>query len=229
MERQSEQTEIGERRILVVDVGGNNVKFIISGDEDRRKFPSGKEFTPAELVEGVLSRIGGEAYDCVSIGVPGAVVDGRIVVAPVNLGKGWRKFDFESAFDRPVKLVNDAEMQALGSYKGGTMLFLGLGTGLGAALVKDGTIVPLEVAHLPYRDGMTFEDFVGRRGLKRLGREEWEAAVHDVVERLRQALVANYVVMGGGNTSKLKNLPEHTIQGSNDNALIGGFRLWDRD
>ena len=227
MEGQTELEANRERRILVVDVGGNNVKFIISGDEARRKFPSGPDFTPAELVEGVLSRIEGESYDCVSIGVPGAVVEGKIVVAPVNLGKGWRKFDFAKAFDRPVKLVNDAEMQALGSYAGGTMLFIGLGTGLGAAMVKDGTVVPLEVAHLPYKDGMTFEDFVGRRGLKRLGKEEWEIAVHDVVERLRQALVANYVVMGGGNTSKLKKLPEHTVRGSNDNALIGGFRLWD--
>lgn len=229
MERQSGQSEQSQRRILVIDVGGNNVKFIIRGDEARRKFPSGPDITPADLVEGVLSRIEGETFDCVSIGVPGAVVDGHIVVAPVNLGKGWRKFDFAAAFGRPVKLVNDAEMQALGSYKGGTMLFLGLGTGLGAALVKDGTVVPLEVAHLPYRDGMTFEDFVGRRGLKRLGRGKWEAAVHDVVKRLRQAMVASYVVIGGGNAAKLKRLPEHAFPGSNDNALIGGFRLWERD
>lgn len=226
MQRHPGAPEPGTRRILVIDVGGNNVKFIVSGDAERRKFPSGSDFTPAQLVEGIFSRTEGEDYDCVSIGVPGAVRDGRIVVAPVNLGKGWRKFDFAAAFDRPVRLVNDALMQALGSYRGGTMLFLGLGTGLGAALVMDGMAAPLEVAHLPYRDGMSFEDFAGRRGLQRLGVKAWEKAVHDIVERLRMAMVADYVVLGGGNARKLKKLPEHTTLGSNDNALIGGFRLW---
>ncbi len=229
MQRQPGAPATGTRRILVIDVGGNNVKFIISGNAGRRKFPSGPGFTPAQLVEGIFSRTEGEDYDCVSIGVPGAVKDGKIVVAPVNLGKGWRDFDFAAAFDRPVRLVNDALMQALGSYHGGTMLFLGLGTGLGAALVMDGMAASLEVAHLPYRDGMTFEDFVGRRGLKRLGAKAWEKAVHDVVERLRMAMVADHVVLGGGNAAKLKKLPEHATLGSNDNALIGGFRLWGDD
>ncbi len=216
-----------EKRILVIDVGGNNVKFIGSGDAKRRKFPSGPDFTPHDLVDGIGQRAEGEVYDCISVGVPGVVGGDRIVVAPVNLGQGWTGFDFAAAFDRPVKLVNDAVMQALGSYDGGAMLFLGLGTGLGASLVRDGMAAPLEVAHLPYRDGKTFEDIVGRRGMKALGEKAWEAAVHDVVERLRKAMVADYVVLGGGNAGKLKKLPAHTTLGNNNNALIGGFRLWD--
>jgi polyphosphate glucokinase len=216
-----------DRAILVVDVGGNNVKFIISGDEKRRKIPSGPDFTPEQLMNALREELGDRHYDCVSIGVPGAVRDGRIVVAPVNLGKGWRKFDFAAAFGKPVKLVNDAVMQALGSDRGGVMLFLGLGTGLGASLVHDGHAIPLEVAHLPYKDGRTFEDFAGRRGLKRLGDKTWEEAVHDIVERLMMAMVADYVVLGGGNAGKLKKLPPKTTLGSNDNALVGGFRLWE--
>lgn len=225
--RNNRARDVDSKRILVIDVGGNNVKFIVSGDEARRKFPSGPDFTPRQMIDGIRKRTKGERYDCVSIGVPGAVTDGRITVAPVNLGKGWCKFDFAAAFDCPVKLVNDAVMQALGSYQGGAMLFLGLGTGLGASLVRNGLAAPLEVAHLPYRDGRTFEDFVGRRGLKALGEKAWEAAVHDVVEKLRLAMVADYVVLGGGNAGKLKKLPAHTTLGSNDNALLGGLRMWD--
>ena len=217
----------GAGTILVIDVGGNNVKFIVSGDDTRRKFPSGPDFTPQQLVEGIRERTKGEHYDCISIGVPGVVKEGRIVVPPVNLGKGWTKFDFAAAFGKPVKLVNDAVMQALGSYQGGAMLFLGLGTGLGAALVREGMAAPLEVAHLPYRDGKTFEDFAGRRGLKRLGEKAWEEAVHDIVGQLLMAMVADYVMLGGGNAGKLKKLPDHASLGSNDNALIGGFRLWE--
>jgi len=216
----------GDKAILVVDVGGNNVKFIVSGDEKRQKIPSGPDFTPEQLMDALRQALGDRHYDCVSIGVPGAVRDGRFLVAPVNLGNGWKKFDFAAAFGKPVRLVNDAVMQALGSDRGGVMLFLGLGTGLGAALVHDGRAIPLEVAHLPYKDGKTFEDFAGRRGLKRLGEKAWEAAVHDIVDKLRMAMVADYVVLGGGNAAKLKKLPPKTTLGSNDNALIGGFRLW---
>ena len=225
---QSEPVQ-GAKSILVIDVGGNNVKFMVSGDDERRTFPSGPDFTPEQLVEGIRERTKGEQYDCVSIGVPGVVKDGRSVVAPVNLGKGWRKFDFAAAFGKPVKLVNDAVMQALGSYQGGAMLFLGLGTGLGAALVREGMAAPLEVAHLPYRDGKTFEDFAGRRGLKRLGEKAWEAAVHDIVEKLLMAMVADYVVLGGGNAGKLDKLPAKASLGNNNNALIGGFRLWEQN
>lgn len=222
-----EQPGQDSRKILVIDIGGNNVKYILSGDSERSKFPSGPEFTPEQLVSEIREKTQGRDFDCLSIGVPGVVKDDRIVLAPVNLGKGWKKFDFAAAFGKPVKLVNDAVMQALGSYRGGVMLFLGLGTGLGAALVRDGLAMPLEVAHLPYRNGKTFEDFAGRRGLKRLGEKAWEAAVHDIVEKLRMAMVADYVVLGGGNAGKLKKLPDHTSLGSNDNALIGGFRLWE--
>ncbi len=212
--------------ILVVDVGGNNIKLKHGAHDERRKSRSGPDLTPDVMVAAVRELVHDWTYDRVTIGCPGAVRNGRMVLEPVNLGDGWVAFDFQAAFDRPVRLVNDAVMQAVGSYAGGKMLFLGLGTGLGAALVGDHVAVPLEVAHLPYRKKFTFEDCVGKRGLDRMGQKRWEKAVHDTVARLRAALVADYVVLGGGNTKLLKKLPEHSRAGDNQNAFAGGVRLW---
>ena len=214
------------RRILVVDIGGNNVKFMLSGDEDREIIRSGRDLRPDDMAAAVRNRVARHAYDCVTIGYPGAVRANRPLREPVNLGEGWMSFDFEAAFDAPVKLVNDAVMQALGSYDGGTMLYLGLGTGMGAALVADGVPVALEIAHLPYRKGRTFEDDIGRSGLDRLGRKRWQKAVLDVAERLRLAMVAEYVILGGGNAKKLSELGPNCRLGDNRNAFAGGFRLW---
>jgi len=213
-------------KVLVIDVGGSNIKFLVTGQKEERKFPSGPKMTAQQMVEGVIEAAGDWKYDAVSIGYPGPVVNGSPALEPRNLGPGWVAFDFEAAFQRGVKVINDAAMQALGSYEGGRMLFLGLGTGLGSALILDGVIAPMELAHLPYRKGQTFEDYVGLRGLKRLGRKKWERAVEDVVARLKAALVADYVVLGGGNIRKLKQVPASARLGDNDNAFIGGFRLW---
>lgn len=212
---------------LVVDVGGNNVKLLHSGSPERRKAPSGPKLTPQGLVACVNELSRGWQYERITIGCPGPVKGERLAIEPVNLGKGWQGFDFAAAFDRPVRLVNDAAMQALGSYDGGKMLFLGLGTGLGAALVVDSIVLPLEVAHLPYRGRFTFEDCVGSRGLLRMRPKRWEKAVTDTVARLKAALVADYVVLGGGNAKRLKVLPPGCRRGDNDNAFIGGFRIWE--
>jgi polyphosphate glucokinase len=215
-------------KILVIDVGGNNVKLKASDQDEVRKFPSGPGLTPRQMVEGVRQTAADWAYEVVSMGYPGPVVRGKILLEPVNLGRGWVDFDFEGAFGRPVKLVNDAAMQALGSYQGGRMLFLGLGTGLGNTLIIDGTIAPMELGHLPYRKGRTFEDYLGTAGLKRLGKRRWRAAVADVVGRLRHALIADYVVLGGGNAKKLDELPPDCRLGDNSNAFVGGARLWEQ-
>lgn len=212
--------------ILVIDVGGNNIKIMRNADGDRRKTKSGSELTPGAMVEAVRALAHDWAYDRVTVGVPGAVRGGRMVLEPHNLGMGWIDFDFQAAFDRPMVLVNDAVMQAVGSYDGDKMLFLGLGTGLGAALVGDHVAVPLEVAHLPYKKSFTFEDCVGKRGLDRMGQKRWEKAVHDVVERLKAATVADYVVLGGGNAKLLKKMPADSRPGSNENAFLGGTRIW---
>jgi polyphosphate glucokinase len=212
-------------KVLVVDVGGTSVKILATGQDERRKFPSGPTLTSAEMVAGVKRAAAGWDYEAVSIGYPGPVVRGRPVKEPVNLGPGWVEFDFEAAFGCPVKVINDAAMQALGSYEGGKMLFLGLGTGLGSALVVESTVEPLELAHLPYKK-RTFEDYVGLRGLERLGHKKWQRCVEDVVARLAAALLADYVVLGGGNVKELTNLPPGTRAGSNANAFVGGFRLW---
>lgn len=217
----------GTKRILVIDVGGNNVKFRVSGDEKKRKFSSGPDMTPEIMVDRILEMTADDEFDFISIGCPGPVRDNKVIMEPVNLGKGWIDFDFEAAFGKPTRIVNDAVMQAIGSYEGGTVLFLGLGTGLGAALIVEGTPVPLEVAHMPYKNGKTFEDYVGKRGLERLGEQKWSRAVFDVMEILRKGLVADTIVVGGGNAKKLKELPDYAIQGSNKFALIGGERLWD--
>lgn len=214
--------------ILVIDVGGTHIKLKRQGDEEVRKRPSGPNMTPQKMIELVRSVTEDWQFDRVSIGYPGPVVDGVIKAEPVNLAAGWVGFDFASALGCPVRLLNDAAMQALGSYEGGRMLFLGLGTGLGTALIYNDFLLPMELGHLPYKKGLTFEDYVGQAGLKRLGRRKWKQAVFDVVERLRAAFLADYVVLGGGNAKKLDELPPACRLGDNKNAFRGGFRLWDK-
>lgn len=215
-------------KILVVDVGGNNVKMLATGQEEVRRFPSGAQMTARYMVENVLEATKDWEYEGVTIGYPGPVMRGKPVLEPFNLGPGWVDLDFAGQFHKPVKLINDAAMQALGSYEGGRMLFLGLGTGLGTAMVLDNLIAPMELGHLPYRKGRSFEDYVGFRGLQRLGKKKWQEAVEDVVARLQAALVAEHVVLGGGNAKKLKRLPPGTRMGDNRNAFAGGFRLWEK-
>lgn len=214
-------------KILVVDVGGTNVKLLASGQRTVRKFRSGPELTAEQMVAGVVKAAKGWRFDAVSIGYPGPVNGGTLLEEPKNLGPGWMGCDFEKAFGCSVKIINDAAMQALGSYEGGRMLFLGLGTGLGSALIADLVIMPMELAHLPYKKGRTFEDYIGRRGLEQLGKKKWRRAVADVVSRLRAALVADYVVLGGGNAKKLQSLPKGARLGDNAHAFIGGRRLWE--
>jgi len=213
-------------KVLVVDVGGTHVKILATGQTEKRAFESGPKLTAAQMVAGVKKLAQGWRYDAVSVGFPGPVMHDRPVLEPHNLGPGWVGFDYEKAFGKRVRVVNDAAMQALGSYKGGRMLFLGLGTGLGSAMVIDGRIEPMELAHLPYKKGRTFEDYVGLRGLKRRGKAEWREEVAEVIERFRVALQPEYIVLGGGNAKKLKKLPKDCELGDNANAFVGGFRLW---
>ena len=215
-------------KVLVIDVGGNNVKVSLKGRKGEPiKIPSGPEMTAPRMAAAVKKAIRGWKYNAVSIGYPGPVVNGRPAEEPANLGPGWRGFDYKRAFGKPVRVVNDAAMQALGSYQGGRMLFLGLGTGLGSALVVKGVLAPMELAHLPYKAGRTYEDFVGARGLKRLGKKKWTQHVHEVVALLKHGLQCDYVVLGGGQTRKLKSLPPGVRIGGNANAILGGIRLWD--
>ena len=214
-------------RVLVVDVGGTHVKVLATGQRTPREIASGPTLTARDMVAAVKRLTADWRYDAVSIGYPGVVVHGRPLAEPHNLGRGWMGFDFPKAFGCPVRMVNDAVMQALGSYRGGRMLFLGLGTGLGSAMIIDGVLEPMELAHLPYRKDRTYEDYVGLRGLERLGKKRWRRHVADVVERLRAALEADDVVLGGGNAKLLKSLPPGTRLGRNANAFVGGFRLWD--
>jgi polyphosphate glucokinase len=216
-------------KTLVIDVGGTNIKLLATGQQEVCKIPSGPEMTADGMIRAVLGATHDWDYEVVSIGYPGPVVDGRPLREPYNLGKGWIELDYQGRFGRPVKLINDAAMQAVGSYQGGRMLFLGLGTGLGSAMVIGKTVVPLELAHLPYRKGRTFEDYVGLRGLERLGKKKWSRAVTDVVTRLKTAMVADYVVLGGGNAKRMRDLPLDTRSGDNRNAFLGGFRLWEED
>lgn len=213
--------------VLVIDIGGNNVKILASGQNEPRKFPSGPTLSPKQMVAGVKKLAGDWKYDVVSIGYPGMVVRNRLVAEPHNLGRGWMDFDFEAAFKRPVQVVNDAAMQALGSYKGGKMLYLGLGTGLGSAMIVDGIIEPMELAHLPYKKG-TYEDYVGERSLEKRGKKKWRSHVAEVVSSLIAALEPDDVVLGGGNVRKLKVLPKGCREGANANAFLGGFRLWEK-
>ena len=212
--------------VLVVDVGGTHVKILATGQEERRRFCSGPALTAEQMVRGVKELAGDWKYDAVTIGYPGPVLHGRPVAEPHNLAPGWVRFDYAAAFGCPVKVINDAAMQALGSYKGGKMLFLGLGTGLGSAMILDGIAEPMELGHLPYKKG-TYEDYVGVRGLDRLGKKRWRHYVADVVAALTAALQPDDVVLGGGNVKKLKELPPGCRAGDNANAFQGGFRLWE--
>jgi polyphosphate glucokinase len=213
-------------KILVVDIGGSNVKMLATGQDKPRKFASGPTLTPKDMVSGVKQVVRGWKYDAVSIGYPGPVRHGRPVSEPHNLGKGWVGFNYQAAFGHPVKIINDAAMQALGSYEGGKMLFLGLGTGLGSTLILDGVVQPMELGHLPYKKG-SFEDYVGIRGLEKRGKKKWRSDVEDAVTRLVAALQPDTVVLGGGNVKKLKALPPGSRAGVNANAFRGGFRLWE--
>jgi polyphosphate glucokinase len=214
-------------QVLVIDVGGQHVKILASGQSAPRRMVSGRALSAAGMVEGVKKLTPDWPFDVVSLGYPGQVVHNMPAHEPFNLGRGWIGFDYAGAFGKPIKLINDAAMQALGSYSGGRMLFLGLGTGLGSAMVLEGDVEPLELAHLPYKKGLTYEDFVGQRGLRRLGRKKWRKEVADVVEMFRAALQPDYIVLGGGNARLLKELPINSRIGSNNNAFTGGFRLWD--
>ena len=211
--------------VLAVDVGGTHVKMLVNGGTEKRRFVSGPELTPDEMVKAILERTQDWEYGAITIGVPAPVLADRVVHEPFNLGRGWVGFDFGASFGKPTKVLNDAAMQAFGSYEGGRMLFLGLGTGLGSTMIVDGIIEPMELGHLPYRDA-TFEDYVGLRGLKRLGKADWREVVRDVVERLSAALEPEYVVVGGGNAKLLAELPPNTRLGRNDDAFLGGFRVW---
>jgi polyphosphate glucokinase len=213
--------------ILVIDIGGTNVKILATGQKEPIKIPSGTTMTAQKMVDEVKKAAAKWKYTAVSMGYPGPVLHGQPVSEPHNLAAGWVGFDFAKAFGFPVKMVNDAAMQALGSYDGGRMLFLGLGTGLGSALVVDGILEPMELAHLPFKKGGTYEDYVGLRGLDRLGKKKWRKNVAEVVEQLGKALEADYVVLGGGNAKILKELPPKARLGANTNAYIGGFRLWE--
>ncbi len=215
-------------KVLVVDVGGTHVKILATGKNQSREFPSGPTLTAKQMVAGVKKLAGDWKYDAVAIGYPGPVIRNRPLAEPHNLGRGWMGYDFKAVFKRPVKVMNDADMQALGSYQGGKMLFLGLGTGLGAAMIVDGIVEPMELGHLPYRRS-TFEDYVGVRGYDRLGKKKWRKEVADVVSRLVAALEPEDVVLGGGNVKQLKKLPPGCRAGDNANAFLGGFRLWQEE
>jgi predicted NBD/HSP70 family sugar kinase len=216
------------KRILAIDVGGTHVKVLATGHKQRIELPSGPAMTPAKMVAAVRAATLGWKYDAVSIGYPGPVSHGRLLSEPYHLGTGWVGFDFKKAFGRPARIVNDAAMQALGSYEGGRMLFLGLGTGLGSALIADNVLEPMELAHLPYKNGRSYEDYLGLDGLKRLGKKKWRHHVNKVVRQLQQALQADYVVLGGGNARLVRKLPPGVRLGDNSNAFKGGFRLWSR-
>jgi polyphosphate glucokinase len=215
-------------KILVIDVGGSHVKLLATSRRTPLKLPSGPDLTPRAMVAAVIKATADWKYEAVSIGYPGPVADNRPTAEPVNLGKGWVGFNYERAFKMPVKIVNDAAMQALGSYDGGRMLFMALGTGLGMTLVRDGVVVPLEVAHLPYKKGKSYEDFIGEKGLKRIGVEKWKEYLTEIVELMLAALTSDYVVLGGGNVRLLEELPPKCRRGSNLNAFRGGYQLWQK-
>lgn len=226
-QREFPESEGKNMKVLVVDVGGTNIKVKVSQKEEIRKFPSGDNLSARDLVSLVRKNTFDWPHDRISIGFPGVVSRNTIQAEPVNLGKGWKNFDFEKGFGKPVRILNDAAMQALGSYEGGRMLFLGLGTGLGTSLIVDGTVLALEMGHLPYKKNNSFEHFVGTLGLKRVGKKRWHQYVFEVVAYLKNAMVADYVVLGGGNVKKLEELPPGCVRGDNSFAFLGGARLWD--
>ena len=213
-------------KVLVIDIGGTSVKVLSTGRRTPLKIPSGPRMTPKQMVKLVLDAVAGWDYSAVSIGYPGPVKNGKPTKDPMHLGRGWVTFDFAKAFGRPVKVINDAAMQAVGSYKGGRMLFLGLGTGLGSTLIVEGVVAPMELAHLPYKKGRTYEEYVGKEALQRLGKKKWRRAVAEITERLGAALEADDVVIGGGNAKHLGRLPAGVRSGGNGRAFAGGYRLW---
>lgn len=213
---------------LVIDIGGTNVKMLATGIKEPVKFPSGPEMTADKMVRQVKAAAAHWDYDRIALGYPGPIIHGRPLREPHNLGPGWMGFNFSKAFGCPVKVINDASMQALGSYTGGSMLFLGLGTGLGSAMIVDGELQPMELAHLEYKHGKTYEDYLGLRGIERLGKKKWRKHVEKIVQILKDSLEADYVVLGGGNSKKLKTVPPGARLGANENAFKGGFRLWER-
>ena len=213
--------------ILAIDVGGQHVKVLATGQTEPRKMNSGPKLTPQQMVDGVKSMTADWDYDVISMGYPGQVVHNMPTHDPINLGKGWIGFDYAGAFGKPIKIINDAAMQALGSYEGGRMLFIGLGTGLGSAMIIDGHLEPMELAHLPYKKKLTYEDYIGQRGLKRLGRKKWQQEVAKIVEIFRNSLQPDNIALGGGNAKLIKDPPPGVRIGDNANAFIGGFRLWE--
>ena len=215
-------------KVLVIDTGGTNIKLLATGQKEPRKFPSGPTMTAGKMVREVKECVRDWKFDRVSLGYPGPIINGHPLREPHNLGGGWMRFNFSKAFGCPVKILNDAAMQALGSYKGGRMLFLGLGTGLGSAMIANGMLEPMELAHLTYKNGKTYEDYLGLRGLERMGKKKWRVHVAKIAKKLKAALEADYVVLGGGNSKKLKKLPAGTRLGSNENAFLGGFRMWEK-
>jgi polyphosphate glucokinase len=214
-------------KVLAVDVGGSHVKLLVDGETEPRRFDSGPRLTAQQMVDGVKQAADGWDYDAVSVGIPAPIHHGRLAVDPVNLGKHWVGFGFEKAFGKPTKIVNDAAMQAIGSYEGGRMLFLGLGTGLGSAVIDDGLVEPMELGHLPFRK-KTFEDYVGTAGMERVGKKRWRKAVAETVDHFYRAMEPDYVVIGGGNALELDELPDYARRGDNTNAFKGGFRLWEK-
>jgi polyphosphate glucokinase len=215
-------------RVLVIDVGGTHIKVAGSWDRVTHRIPSGSGMTAADMVRGVLNLTKDWDYEAISLGYPGPVKHNRPFREPINIGGGWTTIDFQKEFGKPVRCINDAAMQALGSYAGGRMLFLGLGTGLGTSIVDDWRVEPLEIAHLPYRKGKSYEDYLGDAGMNELGDERWEKHVHKVCDLFRAALLCDGIVLGGGNARKLVNLPDSATRGSNENAIYGGIRLWER-
>jgi len=215
-------------KVLVIDVGGTHVKVASTDNRTPIKIISGPEMTASEMVQQVLAATKNWSYDAVSIGYPGPVEHDHPLAEPHNLAPGWIDFPYQKSFGKPLRFINDAAMQALGGYKGGRMLFIGLGTGMGSAVVFDGTVVPLELAHLPYKKGRTYEEYVGEEGLGRRGKKRWRKSVLDIINRLQAALVCDYILLGGGNAKLMKKLPNHVILGSNSNAIKGGLKLWEK-
>jgi polyphosphate glucokinase len=214
------------QRVLVIDIGGSHVKFRVGLRAKTVKFDSGPDLSGKDMAKRVAALASKSSYDAVSIGYPGIVVRGKIAAEPYNLAPGWVHYDFEKVFGAPVRVINDAAMQAIGSYEGGRMLFLGLGTGLGTTLIFDGIVEPMEMGHMPFRDGRSFEDFVGERGRLRMGTKKWRKVVGEAVDQLSKVMEPDYIVLGGGNAKRLKTLPDKVRLGDNDNAFKGGLRLW---
>jgi polyphosphate glucokinase len=225
----SKSAKTAGAKTLVIDVGGTHVKMLATGMKEPIKFESGPKMTADKMVEQVKAAIAGIPFSRIALGYPGPIINGHPLREPHNLGGGWKAINFSKAFGCPVKVINDASMQALGSYEGGSMLFLGLGTGLGSAMIVDGLLQSMELAHLEYKDGKTYEDYLGLRGLERLGKKKWRKYVAKIVEQLKAGLEADYVVIGGGNCKKLKTIPPGARPGKNENAFVGGFRLWESD